>query len=84
MKALEIIDENPRNLLRDLQESISAILTRVYDGVSKMAYGQKDGRGKGGRIKGGGGRNRNKDPCKSGSGSGYGKGGGKGGGKGRR
>jgi len=47
-----------------------------------MAYGRKDGSGGGKGQPGGGRRNQNTAPCKSG-GPGGGKGGGRGGGKGR-
>ena len=48
-----------------------------------MAYGRRDGSGRGIGRPGGGRRNINRGPCKFG-GPGYGRGGGRGKGKGRR
>ena len=85
---LELVVENSENKLKEIgnivYENVVSEIKEIYGGILTMAYGRKDGSGKGRGVSGGGRRNINTGPCKSGKGPGYGRGGGKGGGKGRK
>ncbi len=85
MGIVELVKEN-KNKLEEigntLYEKVTDLYENIIDGpkgiyVLVIAYGEKDGSGKGRGQQGGGRRNIKRDPCKKG-GPGYGKGGGRG------